>query len=63
VQVRDADYMLSIVDRGADTLLVDGVVGADLAAELKAEARRRVREGSFFGHVAYGSLTGRRPLD
>jgi len=63
VQVREADYMLSIVDRGADTLLSDGVIGADLASELKAEARRRVLDDTFFGHVAYGSLTGRKPLD
>jgi ubiquinone/menaquinone biosynthesis C-methylase UbiE len=62
VQVRDADYMLSIVDRGADTLLADGVIGAQLAAELKAEARRRVLDNRFFGHVAYGSLTGRKPV-
>jgi hypothetical protein len=61
VQVRDADYMLSIVDRGADTLLADGLIGADLAKELKAEARRRVLDDSFFGHVAYGSLTGCKP--
>ena len=62
VQVREADYMLSIVDRGADTLVADGVVGAQFAAELKAEARRRVLDDRFFGHVAYGSLTGRRPV-
>jgi arsenite methyltransferase len=63
VQVRDADYMLSIVDRGADTLLAENVIGAQLAAELKAEARRRVLDNTFFGHVAYGSLTGCKPLD
>jgi hypothetical protein len=57
VQVREADDMLSIVDRGADTLLADGVVDAQLATELEAEARRRVLDGRVFGHVAYGSLT------
>jgi hypothetical protein len=55
--------MLSIVDRGADTLLAEKVIGAQLAAELKAEARRRVLDNTFFGHVAYGSLTGCKPLD
>jgi hypothetical protein len=31
-----------------------------LAAALKAEARRRVDEGTFFGHIAYTSLTARK---
>ncbi len=45
--MHDADYMLSIIDRGAD--------------QLTAEARERVDNGTFFGHVAYGSLTATRP--
>jgi arsenite methyltransferase len=61
VQVRDADYMLSIVARGADALLGAGLVGPELAESLKAEAERRVEHGTFFGHVAYGSLVGRKP--
>jgi hypothetical protein len=28
---------------------------------LKAEARRRVEAGTFFGHIAYASLTARKP--
>jgi hypothetical protein len=50
-------YMLTVVDRGAEVLLADGVAGEDLVAALKAEARRRVEAGSFFGHIAYGSVT------
>jgi ubiquinone/menaquinone biosynthesis C-methylase UbiE len=61
VQVREADYMVSIADRGADTLAADGRIGAELAGALKAEARRRAAEGSFFGHVAYASLTAHQP--
>jgi SAM-dependent methyltransferase len=61
VQVEDPDYMLSIADRGADALTAAGTIGSELAAALKAEARRRVAAGSFFGHVAYASLTARRP--
>ena len=33
--------MLSIADRGADTLAASGTIRAELAAALKAEARQR----------------------
>jgi len=55
-------YMLSIIDRGADILLASGRAGSELAAGLKAEARRRVASGSFFGHIAYASLIARKTL-
>jgi hypothetical protein len=48
--------MLTLPDRGADILLEPGQIGEELAAALKAEARRRVDVGSFFGHIAYSSL-------
>jgi SAM-dependent methyltransferase len=54
-------YMLTVVDRGADLQRAAGRIGDDLAAALKAEARRRVAAGAFFGHIAYGSLTARKP--
>jgi ubiquinone/menaquinone biosynthesis C-methylase UbiE len=57
------DYMLSIVDRGADILLARGEIGDDTAASLKAEARRRVAAGTFFGHIAYASVVGRKRGD
>ena len=60
VQVDDPDYMLGIADRGADALVASGTIGADLAAALKAEARRRVAAHVFFGHVAYASVTARK---
>jgi hypothetical protein len=44
-------YLLSIVDRGTDALLARAVIGDDLAAALKAEARRRDDESAFFGHI------------
>lgn len=53
-------YMLTVVDRGADLLHVDGQISAGTAAALKAEARRRVADGAFFGHIAYTSLVARR---
>jgi ubiquinone/menaquinone biosynthesis C-methylase UbiE len=54
-------YMLTIVERGADFLRAAGQIGDELAAALTAEARRRAEVGTFFGHIAYVSLTARRP--
>ena len=56
----DGEYMLSIVDRGADLLVARGKIGEATATALKAEARHRVQTGTFFGHIAYGSLIARR---
>jgi hypothetical protein len=53
--------MISIVDRGADLLAGQRHIGADLAAALKAEAPRRIDTDSFFGHIAYASVTARKP--
>jgi SAM-dependent methyltransferase len=57
----EGGYMLTVVERGADFLRAVGHIGDDTAAALKAEARRRVEVGAFFGHIAYASLTARRP--
>lgn len=54
-------YMLTIVDRGAEMLQAAGRIGAETAAALKAEARRRVEAGTFFGHIAYVDVIARRP--
>jgi ubiquinone/menaquinone biosynthesis C-methylase UbiE len=61
VESEDPVYMLTLVDRGADTLVGAGRLGEPAADALKAEARRRVAAGEFFGHIAYASLIGRRP--
>jgi hypothetical protein len=61
VQVEDPDYMLTIADHGADALAASGTIGRELADALRGEARRRVTAHTFFGHVAYASLTARRP--
>jgi hypothetical protein len=53
--------MLTVIDRGADILHGSGQIGDDVAASLKSEARRRVRAGQFFGHIAYVSLIARKP--
>ena len=56
------DYMLTIVDRGADALHSSGRIGHELAAAFKSEARRRVLSGEFFGQITYASLIARKPL-
>jgi hypothetical protein len=61
VEARDARYTPTIVDRGADALVAAGRIGEDTAAALKAEARRRITAGQFFGHIAYTSLVARQP--
>ena len=57
----DDGYMLTIVDRGADILCSQGHIGEETAAALKGEARRRLRAGRFFGHIAYAGLVARKP--
>lgn len=54
------DYMLTIVDRGADALVSSGQIGQALAEALKAEARRRIEANQFFGHITYTSLVARK---
>jgi ubiquinone/menaquinone biosynthesis C-methylase UbiE len=54
-------YMLTVIDRGADMLCSSGRISNEAAAALKAEARRRVKAGTFFGHIAYVSLTAQKP--
>jgi ubiquinone/menaquinone biosynthesis C-methylase UbiE len=61
VGIDDASYLLTLVDRGADSLAASGRIGAPLAEALKAEARRRTEAGSFFGSIAYFSLVARKP--
>jgi ubiquinone/menaquinone biosynthesis C-methylase UbiE len=58
VETGDGGYMLSVIDRGAEML--SGTIGDELAAALKAEARRRAAAGGFFGHIAYVSVIARK---
>jgi SAM-dependent methyltransferase len=61
LQIDHPDYMLTIVDRGADALVTSGRIGPDLAAALKAEARRRAEAGEFFGFIGFASFICRKP--
>jgi hypothetical protein len=61
VETPTPGFMLSSwVDLGADALAASGRVGTDMAAALKAEARRRAAAGQYFGHIAYMSLVARK---
>lgn len=60
IETTDPCYMLTIVDRGADTLHAAGTIGEDLAQSFKTEARRRAASGSFFGAISYGSFLARK---
>lgn len=61
--VSDAQYLLTIIDRGADALAADGRITRQLAEALKTEARHRERTGTFFGHLAYAALIATRPSE
>lgn len=61
VETTAGGYMLTVIDRGADILSSSGQIDQQAALALKAEARRRVEAGTFFGHIAYGSLTAHKP--
>lgn len=57
----EGGYMRTIVERGADMLAAAGEVSAQTAAALKQEVVRRIEEGRFFGHIAYGGVIARKP--
>jgi Methyltransferase domain len=56
----EPSYMLTIIDRGADALLVQRPARRRRGRGTRAEARRRADAGTFFGHIAYASLIARR---
>ena len=55
-------YMLTWVDRGAEALLQAGSMSLETAEALKAEARQRSTTKRWFGHIAFASILGRKPL-
>lgn len=57
----DSPYFLTIIDRGADTLVDEGVIGTELADGIRAEARRRCTQQSFFGSISFVSIIARKP--
>ncbi len=61
VETNAPELTMSWVDRGADALAAQHCIGVELAEALKAEGRRRAKQGSFFGYMAYAALTARKP--
>ena len=61
VQTLEPRWLLTLVDRGADALASAGTIGRELAEALKAEARRRVAAGGFYGSITFASLIARKP--
>jgi ubiquinone/menaquinone biosynthesis C-methylase UbiE len=62
VQTAAPDYMLTLVNRGADVLAKSWRIEPALADALKAEGRRRAETGAFFGFIAFASLIARKPI-
>jgi hypothetical protein len=60
LQVSQPEYMLTLVDRGADALAANALGDPELAAALKAEARRRADANEFFGFIGFVSFIARR---
>ena len=61
LQTSAPDYMLTLVDRGADLLVNSGRIDANLADHLKREARRRIDDDRFFGFIAFAGLIATKP--
>jgi ubiquinone/menaquinone biosynthesis C-methylase UbiE len=61
LQTDQPDYMLTLVDRGADALAAWGRIGPELCASLKAEARRRAEADEFYGFIGFASFIVRKP--
>jgi SAM-dependent methyltransferase len=62
LQTDQPEYMLTLVDRGADALASSGRIGPELCASLKAEARRRAVADEFFGFIGFASFIARKPV-
>ena len=60
VETLDPGLTLSWVDRGADLLVNQGRISAELGQALKAEGRGRAGRNKFFGYMAYASLVARK---
>lgn len=58
--IQAPDYMLTLVDRGADILANARRISPTLAEALKVEARRRVATDEFFGFIAFAGLSARK---
>jgi ubiquinone/menaquinone biosynthesis C-methylase UbiE len=63
VQTTAPDYMLTLVDRGADALAGARRIDPSLVDALKLAARQRAANGDFFGSIMFASLIARKPVE
>jgi SAM-dependent methyltransferase len=61
LQTDQPEYMLTLVDRGADALAAWGRIGPEVCSALKAEARRRAEAHAFYGFIGFASFLARKP--
>jgi SAM-dependent methyltransferase len=61
IDTNEAGYMRTVVERGIDLLSASGQIGDEAVAALRSEITRRARNGTFFGHIAYGTVVARKP--
>ena len=57
----EAAYFMTVVERGIDRMVTDGLLAAQKAGDLRREARSRVETGSFFGFMSYVSVLAQKP--
>lgn len=57
----NASYFLTVIDRGSDRMAQTGILSADTAEAMKAEARHRLKADKFFGFMSYVSQIARKP--
>ena len=57
----EATYFLTVIDRGADRMVEEGVLTRETAEAMKNEARERVRTDTFFGFMSYVSQIAHKP--
>ena len=63
VQTVEAEYLLSLIERGVTAAESAGDCGPELSRGFYAEARRRVEEGTFYGAILFVSLIAMKPTD
>jgi SAM-dependent methyltransferase len=61
LQASNPDYILTLIDRGADVLVNTNRLGRASADSLKQEARDRVKQNRFFGFISFAGLIAERP--
>ena len=61
VKISEPQYLLTLVQRGAEAIAAAGTMGSEMVAALQHEAERRVADQSFYGEIMFASLVARKP--